>query len=97
MVASLVPGKTSRKARGMSIKQSNTPKTGAHGWPLVPSTRFKGETALACPKCGSTNVTLDTARGASGTAPGGRWRMGDPGSREYARCESCKHSSLDAK
>jgi len=94
MVASLVPGKTSRKARGMSIKQS---KTGAHGWPLVPSTRFKGETALACPKCGSTNVTLDTARGASGTAPGGRWRMGDPGSREYARCESCKHSSLDAK
>lgn len=73
----------------------NTPmKTGAHGWPLTDSPYFKGEQCLCCPKCKSTNVTLSTARGACGTAPGGRWRMGDPGSREYAKCEACGHNSL---
>lgn len=71
-----------------------TPATGAHGWPLVPSPHFKGETCLACPKCKSTHVTLSIARGAFGTGPGGRWRMGDQGGREFAYCETCKYSSL---
>lgn len=61
------------------------PKTGAHGWPLVPSTAFPGELTLACPKCGSTNVTLTVAYG-----PGGR--LGDPGATDIIRCETCHHA-----
>lgn len=60
--------------------------TGAHGWPLVPSTCFPEEHTLACPRCGSTNITLSVQYG-----PGGR--LGDPGTVEYASCEGCKHDS----
>lgn len=60
-------------------------RIGAHGWPLVPSTAFPGELTLACPKCGSTNVTLTVAYG-----PGGR--LGDPGATDIIRCEACKQA-----
>jgi DNA-directed RNA polymerase subunit M/transcription elongation factor TFIIS len=66
-----------------------TQKTGAHGWPLVPSTHFPGEQALACPKCSSTHVTMTVAYG-----PGGR--LGDPGATDIIRCESCKHADYKA-
>lgn len=63
------------------------PTTGKHGWPLVPSTRFPGETTLACPQCASTDITLTGAYG-----PGGR--LGDPGGHEITRCNACRHQAL---
>lgn len=58
-------------------------------WPLSPSRRWKGEDALTCPKCKSQNISLITEPGALGTGPNGRWRMGDQGGRELAKCEDC--------
>ena len=63
--------------------------TGAHGWPLVPSVRFPGETTLACPKCGSTDVYLTVAYG-----PGGR--LGDPGATDIIGCNACGHRDYKA-
>lgn len=68
-------------------------ETGAHGWPLVPSKHFPGEKTLACPECGSTDVMLTTQYGSPGTGPGGRGRLGDPGSKDVAICQNCKHRS----
>jgi hypothetical protein len=64
-------------------------KTGAQGWPLVPSTHFPGELTLGCPQCGSTDITMSVQYPVRGTGPMGRGRLGDPGSREYNRCNSC--------
>lgn len=55
---------------------------GAHGWPLVPSTRWPGENALACPDCGSTRVVLYGI-------PGWDGRMGSPGTGNGIRCKDC--------
>ena len=52
-------------------------QTGAHGWPLVPSTHFPGEQTLACPACGSTSVVLTSMGSGAGSGPGGRHRFGD--------------------
>jgi hypothetical protein len=62
---------------------------GAGGWPLRSSKVFPGEMTLCCPKCWSANVTQTVSPGGTGTGPGGRWRMGDPGSREMNKCEDC--------
>lgn len=67
--------------------------TGALGWPLVPSTAFPGEQTLACPKCGSTNVTLFSVGAGIGTEAGGRYRMGD-NYHSAIRCEVCKHQTI---
>lgn len=61
---------------------TDTTKTGAHGWPLVPSTHFPGELTLACPACGSLDISLSVIYG-----PGGR--LGDPGSLNTITCKSC--------
>ena len=68
-------------------------KAGANGWPIVPSLTFPGEGALACPACGSRDVILTVRSGAYGTAPGGRWRMGDNGGHELNACATCGHTS----
>ncbi len=65
------------------------PRTTWFGWPTVPSQAFPGERTWACPKCWSTNITYGSHPGAYGTAPGGRWRMGDAGGCNYARCNDC--------
>lgn len=62
-------------------------KQGAHGWPLVPSVRFPGESALSCPACGSLNITMTVAYG-----PGGR--LGDPGAHDIIRCGDCGHQNM---
>lgn len=62
---------------------------GAHGWPLVPSVKFPGETMLACPSCGESNSTLGTAYAAYGTGSRGQGRLGDPGSMSVITCNSC--------
>lgn len=62
---------------------------GRCGWPLVPSTRFPGETTIACPRCGSTNVVLSCYYGSPGSGPRGRGRLGDPGGGATNECESC--------
>lgn len=55
-----------------------TTKThGAHGWPLVPSTRFPGERMLAYPECGETDYIMSSIGAGFGSGPGGRHRMGD--------------------
>lgn len=67
---------------------TSTPKTSLYGgWPLTPSKVWPGETALTCPACFSQDVTIKTEPGAFGTAPGGRWRMGDRGGRDVAVCK----------
>lgn len=69
------------------------PKTGVLGWPLVPSTHFPGENTLACPKCGSTHITLFSVGAGLGSGPGGRHRFGD-NYRSAIRCETCKHQQI---
>jgi len=59
------------------------------GWPITPSRKWKGEGALTCPKCKSQRISLTVERGAFGTGPGNRWRMGDQGGRELALCQDC--------
>ena len=66
---------------------------GAHGWPLAPSQRFPGELTLACPACGSLDVTLGTRYPVHGTGPLGRGRLGDPGATEYSSCAVCGQRS----
>jgi hypothetical protein len=63
--------------------------TGKHGWPLVPSPHFPGEQTLACPKCGSTDLTLTVEYPFNGTGPGGRGRLGDYGARDKTICRGC--------
>jgi len=63
--------------------------TGAHGWPLLRSKTYPGETTLGCPACLGTNVTMGASYAATGTGLGGCGRMGDPGSREWVRCNDC--------
>ena len=65
--------------------------SGALGWPLVPSPVYPEETTLACPSCGRCAVEMSTLPGGRGTGPGGRWRMGDGGGRDYNRCLACGH------
>lgn len=67
--------------------------TGVCGWPLVPSRRFPGETTLACPKCGSLDVTMTIRPGAYGTGPGNSWRIGDQGGHDLNVCNVCRHTS----
>ena len=62
---------------------------GVHGWPLISSLRFPGETCLACPKCGSRNVMMSVHYVFPGTGPCGRGRLGDSGNTEYAQCQYC--------
>jgi predicted nucleic-acid-binding Zn-ribbon protein len=71
-------------------------KTGAHGWPLVPSVRFPGEQALSCPKCGGTTITLFSVGAGIGSGPGGSHRFGD-NYRSAIRCESCKHQEISTE
>lgn len=59
------------------------------GWPMVPSELRVGESTIQCRYCRGTNITLTVEPGPRGTGPGGVWRMGDPGGREVARCNSC--------
>lgn len=70
--------------------------TGAHGWPLAPSMRFPGETTLACPKCGSIDITMGTQYARYGTGRKGQGRLGDPGAVEYACCNACGQSNYKA-
>jgi hypothetical protein len=63
--------------------------TGANGWPLVPSKAFPGEQTLACPRCKSTNVTMTVRYPIRGSGPMGRGRLGDVGTKNVNRCESC--------
>ena len=62
---------------------------GALGWPLIMSTRYKGETCLLCPRCESTDIQL-------GCTPGYDGRMFSPGTKDYILCLNCgmKHSEL---
>lgn len=76
-----------------AAKEPEAKTTGALGWPLVPSKIYPGETTLACPKCGSTNITLSGVAPFRGTGPGGRRRMGDQGWRDVNRCNACKHET----
>lgn len=69
---------------------------GALGWPLVPSPTYPGAKALACPSCGRSAVEMSTLPGGHGTGPGGRWRMGDNGGRDYNRCHPCGHRATAA-
>lgn len=68
-------------------------RTGAGGWPLVPSKTFPGENTLACPKCGSTNIVMSTVRVGRGTGPRGRTRLGDV-SMESLQCKKCGNKSV---
>jgi hypothetical protein len=68
------------------------PRFGRGGWPLVASPTFPGERTLACPKCGSGGVEMTVAYPPVGTGPGGRGRLGDPGSSEVNRCVSCGYT-----
>ncbi len=73
-------------------------KTGAHGWPLVPSTHFPGELTLACPNCGSLEIALSVIYPGRGSGPGGRGRLSDPGALNTIKCQSCgKHDYEPAK
>lgn len=63
-------------------RASGETRTGAHGWPLVPSAHFPGELTLACPRCGSTRVTLSAWPGYDG-------RMFSPGMQNTIRCAAC--------
>lgn len=55
---------------------------GRGGWPLVPSPHYPQEKVIACPKCGSTDVSFSCVYGRGG-------RLGDPGASETNRCQSC--------
>lgn len=46
---------------------------GAFGWPLVPSPNFPGETTLACPECGSTNIWFTGSNLGSDVVRGTEW------------------------
>lgn len=72
----------------MPLKQ----EYGLLGWPLVPSVRFPDEQTLACPKCGSLDVTLTSVPAGRGSGPSGRYRLGDS-YRPVNRCESCGHTA----
>lgn len=53
-------------------------------WPMV-------EDRLTCGKCGAmSGITLTGSYAFRGTGPGGRGRLGDPGSLSWAECETCK-------
>lgn len=67
---------------------------GAHGWPLKPG--GNGEPALHCPKCGHDDITMGVQYPVHGTGPMGRGRLGDFGSRETIKCNSCGHSEVSA-
>ena len=72
-------------------------KYGRGGWPLVPSTRFQGETTLACPVCWATNVIMSCRYPVRGSGPNGRGRLGDYGTVETNQCGNCGHfASFDA-
>lgn len=62
------------------------------GWPLTNSSTFPGEKSLTCPRCGSQKITFSTRFG-RGTGPQGRPRMGDPGNRDYVRCNNCQNTA----
>ena len=68
-------------------------KTGAHGWPLVPSTRFPGEQQLACPKCGASEYVMSSLGAGFGSGPGGRHRMGD-NFIPVITCKACGHRDV---
>jgi len=68
-------------------------QTGKHGWPLVASERFPGEQTLACPKCGSTRITMTVEYPFVGSGPGGRGRLSDVGTRDKTICEACGHTA----
>lgn len=95
-----LPGNTSfydavcRMARGehLTAKQSLY-----GGWPMVRSQKIAGELAIQCPKCYSQDIVLGTDRGAFGTGPDNRWRMGDRGGREYAQCRKCGNKAYHVK
>lgn len=70
-------------------------KFGARGLPLTESKSFPGEWCLHCPACNSSDLTLGIAPGPFGTGPGGRWRMGDAGGKEYAHCCNCGRRYFD--
>lgn len=63
--------------------------SGFGAWPLTPTDHFPGERSLTCPRCFRQESTLTTHPPAVGTGPGGRPRMGDPGSRDVVICGHC--------
>jgi len=67
----------------------STTSTTLYGWPLVPSTNWPGETAVACPKCLSTNVTLTVRYGRNVSGYNRPGRLGDPGGCSLAICNDC--------
>jgi hypothetical protein len=75
----------------LAVYPAHDGAAGALGWPLVPSPDYPGAKALACPACGRCAVEMSTLPGGTGTGPGGRWRMGDSGGRDYNRCHPCGH------
>jgi hypothetical protein len=46
-----------------------------------------------CENCGSENVVLQGYHAPTGTGPGGRGRMGDPGGGSKTQCKECGHET----
>lgn len=81
-------------------EDGNPHQNSAHGWPMTvllhdlnPVTKA-GSVMVTCPHCASFDVFMTIAPGGLGTGPGGRWRMGDPGGRDYTGCNNCGRNSL---
>lgn len=68
-------------------------KTGAHGWPLVPSTAFPVESMLACPKCGKSNIRMSSIGCGIGSGRGGSHRMGD-NYKPIIECKECGYMDI---
>lgn len=74
------------------LAKSAQKETGAGGWPLVPSKMWPGEKSIACPKCGSLDVTMGGSYPVRGTGAGGRGRLGDAGGLDTNTCNDCGFS-----
>lgn len=55
------------------------------------------EASAGCPNCGSSNITYTVKPGASGSGPGGSWRMGDHGGQNVIECKDCGKTSPHSK
>lgn len=63
-------------------------------WPswYHPSTPTQ-ESRLQCPHCYSNLITITGRYGSPGSGPGGRGRLGDPGSVSWVECRACGKNS----
>ncbi len=58
------------------------------GFSMLPSRRWKDELSLTCP-CGCQDIVITIIPGKIGYGLKGVWRIGDPGGKDIAKCESC--------